>query len=148
MKKHPWLLIVLVLAIISLWWWLASRSDNTVSVNPITQVADLSEADVASRPTAEEEQSDVDEAGFGTASVDVLTERLKLNPWAKDLPQITEHYTIYYEGKDAAPELSIILESKNGSEFEAYKKEALDWLRAASAPVDKLKITFSYRGQS
>lgn len=68
-------------------------------------------------------------------------------PWSQSLPEITDHFVISYVGLPNAPAVEIILTSKNGVEFAAYRAEAIAWLAEKGAPVDTLKITVRYRGQ-
>lgn len=141
-------LVVILLAVIG---FKKTRRQPGPTVNPGSPVAALTNADIAPPPTAEEAESDVAESSPPAETariVENMTERLRLNPWARELPKITDHFSIFFSGKNDHPTVEIILESKNAAEFSAYQAEALAWLKSQGAPVDSLTTTIRYRGQN
>jgi len=140
MSRWKWLLLITIL-VLSV-WLVILRTLNTNTPTPSTTPSTIGPDDEGLPPEDEYESGIFDDAEPLSEE-----ERLKLNPWSVDLPVFTNHYSIYYSGKNEDPTVEIMLESKNSAEYQAYLKEALAWLRSQGTPVDSLDISTRYRGQ-
>ncbi len=79
--------------------------------------------------------------------VEKMESFIKKNGWAAKLPYLNDHFSIYLDSFGAKIELSVVLESKNASEFSSYKQEAENWMRQNAIPTGEASITYTYRGQ-
>lgn len=142
MKQLKWIIIAFVVLLI-IWLTRLLITETTVKIPLIPNLAPKEESDLIN----DQESADVSE-GFDSGSFTIANEQLTSNneryPWSKEMPILTDHFAIAFLGEG---KLEIILYSQNEAEFEQYRAEALNRLRATGAPADTLDINIRYQGQ-